>query len=79
MFERNISARSVAHVIRSGETVEDYSAEMAEPGQLLLGFQGKRPVHVVVSENQKTNIKTVITVYSPDPVKWDKNFTRRRS
>jgi hypothetical protein len=79
MFERNVSVRNVAQTIRSGTLVEDYSAEMPEPSQLLLGFQGKRPVHVVVSANQKTNEMTIITVYRPDPDKWNKDFTSRRA
>ena len=79
MFERNVSARSVSQALHSGKTIEDYSTEMPEPSRLILGFQGKRPFHVVASENQETKETTVITVYIPDPRKWDKNFTSRRS
>ena len=79
MFERKVSVRNVAQALQSGHVVEDYSSEMPEPGCLLLGFQGKRPFHVVTSENQKTNEITIITVYIPDPDKWTKDFTRRRS
>lgn len=79
MFERNVSARSVSQALDSGKIIEDYSTEMSEPGRLILGFQGKRPFHVVASENQATQEITVITVYVPDPRKWDKNFTSRRS
>jgi hypothetical protein len=79
MFERKISAQRVAQALYSGETIEDYSSEMPEPGRLILGFQGKRPLHVVVSENHKTNEVTIITVYIPDPGKWDKDFKSRRS
>ena len=78
MFARRISARVVAQVLHSGETIEDYSSEMPEPGWLILGFQGRRPLHVVVSENQKTNEIIIITVYNPDPRKWDKEFKSRR-
>ena len=79
MFERNVAVKSVAQIIESGEVVEDYSSEMPEPSRLLFGFQGKRPLHVVVSENQKTNEITIITVYIPDPDKWDKDLKSRRS
>jgi hypothetical protein len=79
MFERNISARSVFQALHSGETIENYSEEMPEPSRLILGFQGKRPFHMVTSENQKTNEITVITVYIPDSRKWDRKFTSRRS
>jgi hypothetical protein len=79
MFERRVSAQKVAQTLKAGETIEDYSLEMPEPSRLILGFHGKRPLHVVVSENQKTNETTIITVYIPDSGKWDKDFKRRRS
>ena len=79
MFERKISAQKVAQTVNAGETIEDYSSEMPEPSRLILGFHGNRPLHVVVSEDQKTNETTIITVYIPDPGKWYKDFKRRRS
>lgn len=79
MFERNISAKRVAQALRSGETIEDYSAEMPEPSRLVLGFQGKRPFHVVTSENVEMNEITIITVYLPDPRKWVKDFRSRKA
>ena len=79
MFERNVSANRVSQALQSGETVEDYSAEMPEPGRLILGFQGKRPFHVVTSENPESGRVTIITVYVPEPHKWNKDFTGRRS
>ena len=79
MFERKVSVRNVSQALRSGVTVEDYSSEMPEPGRLILGFQGKRPFHTVVSENPQANEVTIVTVYIPDPHKWDKSFKGRRS
>jgi hypothetical protein len=68
----------VRAAIEGGEIVEDYSAEMLVPGRLILGFQGKRPCHVVVSENPETQEITIITVYIPDSDKWKKALKRRR-
>ena len=79
MFERNLPAKNVLETIDSGETIEDYSAEMPDPSRLMLGFRGKRPLHVVCSENRQTNETTIITVYIPDPGKWNKDFKHRRS
>ena len=79
MFERNISAKRVCQALQFGETIEDYSAEMPEPSRLILSFQGKRPLHVVTSENPWTNEVTVVTVYIPNPEKWDKDFKSRKS
>ena len=79
MFERKISARNVSQAVETGETIEDYSAEMPEPGRLILGFQGKRPFHVVASENLETNEVTIITVYVPEAGRWSKDFRSRRA
>jgi len=78
MFERNVSAKKVSQALQSGETIEDYSAEMPEPSRLILGFQGRRPFHIVTSENAETNETTIITVYIPDPDKWNKDFRSRK-
>ena len=78
MFERNISATKVSQALQTGETIEDYSAEMPEPSRLILGFQGKRPFHMVTSENPGTNEITIITVYLPDSDKWNKDFKSRK-
>lgn len=79
MFERNVSVKKVLGAIETGKTIEDYSSEMPEQSRLILGFQGKRPFHVVISEIAKENEVIVITVYTPDPDKWSKDFKSRRS
>ena len=79
MFERGISVKRVISALRSGNTIEDYSSEMQEPSRLILGFQGKHPLHIVISENQETNELTVITVYTPNADKWSKDFKSRRA
>jgi len=78
MFERNVSAKKVSQALQSGETIEDYSAEMPEPSRLILGFQGRLRFHVVTSENPETNERTIITVYIPEPDKWNKDFRSRK-
>lgn len=79
MFERNISAKKVVEAIQWGQIIDDYSTEAPEPSRLILGFQGKRPFHMVISENSKANVIVIITAYIPDPEKWKKDFRRRRS
>ena len=79
MFERGISEKMVLRALELGETIEDYSSEMQEPSRLILGFQGKRPFHMVISEIPKENEVIVITVYTVDPDKWSKDFKSRRS
>jgi uncharacterized protein DUF4258 len=79
MFEREVSVKKVARALQAGEVIEDYSSEMPEPSRLVLGFQGKRPFHIVTSENPNINETTIITVYIPDPQKWTKDFRNRRA
>ena len=79
MFEREVSVKKVARALQAGEVIEDYSSEMPEPSRLVLGFQGKRPFHIVTSENPDINEITIITVYIPDPQKWTKDFRNRRA
>ncbi|MFN8412621.1 MAG: DUF4258 domain-containing protein [Anaerolineales bacterium] len=76
MFEREISVGKVCKAVDTAEVIEDYSSEMPEPSRLLLAFQGKRPFHVVTSENPAQT--TIITVYLPSPDKWKKDFRSRR-
>jgi hypothetical protein len=68
MFEREISASKVRSALEAEDVIEDYSSEMPEPSRLIMGFQGKRPFHVVTSENPEANEITAITVYIPDGV-----------
>jgi hypothetical protein len=78
MFERHISVKNTLSAIKVGDVIEDYSSETPEPSRLILGFQGKRPFHVVTSENLETSKTTVITVYIPDQIKWKKDSRSRR-
>jgi hypothetical protein len=78
MFEREISPLKVRRALEAEDLIEDYSSEMPEPSRLILGFQGKRPFHVVTSENPQENEITVVTVYLPDVNKWKKDFRTRK-
>jgi hypothetical protein len=78
MFEREIAPVKVRRALEAEDVIEDYSNEMPEPSRLMMGFQGKRPFHVVTSENPETDEITVVTVYLPDPNKWKKDFRSRK-
>ena len=77
MFEREISVKSVKKILETGEIIEDYSAEMPEPGRLIMGYQGNRPIHLVLSENTKDNLVIIVTVYIPGPDRWKKDHRSR--
>lgn len=76
MFERGVSVGKVREALNAEDVIEDYTSEMPEPSRLLFGLQGKRPFHMVTSEN-KEHI-TIITVYVPSPDKWKKDSRSRR-
>ena len=78
MAQRRISEEDVEHVLLTGETVEAYPNDTPYPSELLLGWCGNRPVHVVAATDKTNQRKIVITVYVPDPVKWETNFKRRK-
>jgi hypothetical protein len=77
MFERHISIDSIKKILITGETIEDYSAEMPEPGRLILGYKGKRPIHIVVSADLIGSEQTIITAYIPGPNKWKHGYRER--
>ncbi|MGH7771065.1 MAG: DUF4258 domain-containing protein [Candidatus Binatia bacterium] len=78
MYQRLISEEEVRNVIMAGETVEDYPDDIPYPSRLVLGWQGLRPLHVVVADNVKDRENIVITVYEPDPEEWETDFKRRK-
>lgn len=79
MYQRSISEPEVRHVIATGEIVEDYPDDTPYPSRLLLGWHGRRPLHVVVADNTDDRENIVITVYEPDPAEWDADFKRRKT
>jgi hypothetical protein len=78
MFERRISDADVRGILENGEVIEAYPHDLPYPSRLMLGFCDGRPVHVVASDDTDAQVTVVVTVYEPDPTKWDKIFRRRR-
>ncbi len=78
MFQRHIDEPDVRDVLETGEVIEDYPDDTPYPSQLILGWAGARPVHVVVARNRKDREVIVITVYVPDPKLWEPGYRRRR-
>jgi len=78
MFERRITIENVRQVLNFGEMIEDYSEEMPQPGGLLSGKHGQRPLHVVMAENTQEAERVVITVYEPDRAQWKPGFRNRK-
>lgn len=79
MYERGIGVEDVRHVVATGEVIEEYPDDIPYPSCLMLGWPGARPVHVVVAHNSPDQETIVITVYEPDPTRWEPGLRRRRT
>ncbi|WP_407919610.1 DUF4258 domain-containing protein [Candidatus Nitrospira inopinata] len=78
MFERRISEPEVEEAVRNGEVIEEYSEDTPYPSQLLLGWFGGRPLHVVAAYDPGSGTCVVITAYVPDATQWNEDFKTRR-
>jgi hypothetical protein len=77
MFERDIEAADVRRVLETGEVIESYPDDQPYPSQLMLGWIGNRPLHVVAASNDADQETYIITVYEPDPVRWKPGMKER--
>ena len=77
MFSRKITKEEVKIAIEQGNKIEDYADDTPFPSCLIMDFINNRPLHVVCSTDESTQTIYIITVYIPDPERWDNNFSRR--
>ncbi|MBI2962115.1 MAG: DUF4258 domain-containing protein [Deltaproteobacteria bacterium] len=63
---------------RTGRVIEDYPTAKPLPARLILGWIGSRPLHAVAGFDAASQTEEVVTVYEPEPAKWDQNFSVRR-
>ena len=77
MFARKITKEEVKIAIERGNMIEDYADDTPFPSCLIMDFINNRPLHVVCSADESTQTIYIITVYIPDPERWDNNFSRR--
>ncbi len=78
MFQWGIGTADVQQALATGKTVERYPEDRPYPSRLVLGWLGRRPLHVVIATNTAQQETIVITVYEPDPRRWAPGFERRR-
>ncbi|HEY8490569.1 MAG TPA: DUF4258 domain-containing protein [Dehalococcoidia bacterium] len=78
MFLRSIPTADVRYVLEHGDVIEEYPSDVPFPSRLILGFCHGRPLHVVAADHHSEPVTFVITVYEPDPERWDETFRHRR-
>ncbi len=78
MFQRGIDEKEIKDILDSGETIEEYPDDIPFPSRLVLGWSGRRPIHVVAADNEESREKIVITIYEPSLDQWDSEFKRRK-
>jgi hypothetical protein len=78
LLERDIPRQSVFNVLKSGEIIETYRQENLLPAFLILGYDKKEPLHIVVALDPENNLLWIITVYRPTIEEWEAGFKTRR-
>lgn len=79
MFQRGISPEMVERIAQEGCIIATYPDDKPYPSKLILGFDGGRPIHIVMAVDPEMEGGLIVTVYQPDPALWDETFSRRRA
>lgn len=79
MAQWRVSETDVRHVLETGEVIEDYPDDWPYPSRLMLGEANDRPLHVVAARQEDADRYIVITVYEPDPFRWEPGFRKRKT
>lgn len=76
---RQVRVQEIREAIAKGQVIEDYPEDKYGLSCLICGLtQAQRPIHVQCGYPSRSLIKN-ITVYEPDPQRWNDDFTQRRS
>ncbi|MDQ3973313.1 MAG: DUF4258 domain-containing protein [Actinomycetota bacterium] len=74
MLDWDLDVGEIKAALDNGEIIEEYE----DGSRLVLGRSGVRPLHMVIREDDMTETIFIITVYEPDPGRWDAAFRERR-
>lgn len=64
-------------MLEHGQSIEESPQDLPYPSRLLLGWVDRRPLHIVVALVNASTI-AVITVYEPNPSRWEAGFCFRK-
>lgn len=79
MVERGISDAAVRQILAEGKEIESYPGDFPYPSRLMLGWSESRPIHVVATDNEADNETIIVTVYEPDPERWEPGFEKKKA
>ena len=77
MLDWDVSVTALQRVIDNGEVIETYPDDEPYPSRLILGWDERRPLHVVAADSTDTEERVVITVYEPNRSQWENDFRTR--
>ncbi|MBW4578041.1 MAG: DUF4258 domain-containing protein [Tildeniella nuda ZEHNDER 1965/U140] len=76
---RQIQVQEVRETIAKGQVIEHYPNDKYGPSCLISGVtQTQRRLHIQCSYPPRPLLK-IITLYEPDPQRWNADFTQRRN
>lgn len=78
MIDHAVSLQDLRQVIDDGEVLRRYPEDKPYESRLILRFVEGCPLHVVAADAGDRMVTYIITVYRPDPERWDKDFRRKR-
>ena len=74
-----IAEHEVYEAIANCEVLEEYPDDKPYPSALFFGMtKAYRPIHVVCAYNEGGQQAIIVTVYHPDPERWDNYRSRKR-
>ncbi len=78
MYQRNFEEIDIFSCFDNGNIIEKYENDVPFPSVLINGRSiSDRPIHVIAGVDIKLKRLYIITVYEPDPAKWNEHYTRR--
>ncbi len=74
-----IRVDEVLEALDAGEIIEEYPDDQPYPSCLIFGrTQVARPLHIVCAPVLTEQRLIVITIYQPDPARWEADFKGRK-
>jgi len=67
-----------AAALEAAEVVEEHVLADEQLKEVVLVVEWLRPLHVVVVVDERHQEERIVTIYEPDPDRWDDEYRRRR-